>query len=58
MTERQLQFRVGLFVSVALAAIAGLIFQFGEIQTYLRPKYTVNIRFKSATGIAVSTPVR
>jgi phospholipid/cholesterol/gamma-HCH transport system substrate-binding protein len=58
MTERQLQFRVGLFVSVALAAIAGLIFQFGEIQRYLRPKYTVNIRFKSATGIAVSTPVR
>jgi phospholipid/cholesterol/gamma-HCH transport system substrate-binding protein len=58
MTERQLQFRVGLFVSLALAAIAALIFQFGEIQRYLRPKYTVNIRFKSATGIAVSTPVR
>jgi phospholipid/cholesterol/gamma-HCH transport system substrate-binding protein len=58
MTERQLQFRVGLFVSLALAAIAGLIFQFGEIQRYLRPKYTVNIRFKAASGIAVSTPVR
>jgi len=58
MSERQLQFRVGLFVSLALASIAGLIFQFGEIQRYLRPKYTVNIRFKSATGIAVSTPVR
>jgi phospholipid/cholesterol/gamma-HCH transport system substrate-binding protein len=58
MTERQLQFRVGLFVSLALASIAALIFQFGEIQRYLRPKYTVNIRFKSATGIAVSTPCR
>ena len=58
MTERQLQFRVGGFVSVAMAAIVGLIFQFGEIQSYLRPKYTVNIRFKSASGIAVSTPVR
>jgi phospholipid/cholesterol/gamma-HCH transport system substrate-binding protein len=58
MTERQLQFRVGIFVSFALASIAGLIFQFGEIQNYLRPKYTVNIRFKSASGIAVSTPVR
>ena len=58
MSERQLQFRVGLFVSLALASIVGLIFQFGEIQRYLRPKYTVNIRFKSATGIAVSTPVR
>src|SRR3984957_5021792 len=58
MTERQLQFRVGIFVSIALASIVGLIFEFGEIQTLLRPKYTVNIRFKSATGIAVSTPVR
>ena len=58
MTERQLQFRVGLFVSLALASIAALIFQFGEIQRYLRPKYTVNIRFKAASGIAVSTPVR
>ena len=58
MTERQLQLRVGIFVTLALAAIAGLIFQFGEIQNYLRPKYTINIRFKSATGIAVSTPVR
>jgi phospholipid/cholesterol/gamma-HCH transport system substrate-binding protein len=58
MSERQLQFRVGLFVSVALASIAALIFQFGEIQRYLRPKYTVNIRFKAASGIAVSTPVR
>jgi phospholipid/cholesterol/gamma-HCH transport system substrate-binding protein len=58
MTERQLHFRVGIFVSFALAAIVGLIFQFGEIQNYLRPKYTINIRFKSATGIAVSTPVR
>jgi phospholipid/cholesterol/gamma-HCH transport system substrate-binding protein len=58
MSERQLQFRVGLFVSLALASIAALIFQFGEIQRYLRPKYTVNIRFKAASGIAVSTPVR
>jgi len=58
MTERQLQLRVGIFVTLALAAIAGLIFQFGEIQNYLRPKYAINIRFKSATGIAVSTPVR
>jgi phospholipid/cholesterol/gamma-HCH transport system substrate-binding protein len=58
MSERQLQFRVGIFVSVALASIVGLIFEFGEIQTFLRPKYTVHIRFKSATGIAVSTPVR
>jgi phospholipid/cholesterol/gamma-HCH transport system substrate-binding protein len=58
MSERQLQFRVGLFVSLALASIVALIFQFGEIQSYLRPKYTVLIRFRSATGIAVSTPVR
>jgi phospholipid/cholesterol/gamma-HCH transport system substrate-binding protein len=58
MSERQLQFRVGVFVSLALASIVALVFEFGEIQTFLRPKYTVKIRFKTATGIAVSTPVR
>jgi phospholipid/cholesterol/gamma-HCH transport system substrate-binding protein len=58
MSERQLQFRVGVFVSLALASIVALVFEFGEIQTLLRPKYTVLIRFHAASGIAVSTPVR
>src|SRR5579872_4656751 len=58
MSERQLQFRVGLFVIAALAATVVMVFQFGEIQNYLRPKYTISIRFKSAPGISVSTPVR
>ncbi len=58
MSERQLQFRVGLFVIAATVATVVLVFQFGEIQNYLRPKYTIRIRFRAATGIAVSTPIR
>jgi len=58
MSERQLQFRVGLFVIAALVATVVMVFQFGEIQSYLRPKYSIAIRFRSAPGISVSTPVR
>lgn len=58
MSERKLQFRVGLFVIVALVATVVMIFQFGEIQNYLRPKYTIKIRFRSAPGISVATPIR
>jgi phospholipid/cholesterol/gamma-HCH transport system substrate-binding protein len=58
MSERQLQFRVGLFVIVATAATVMMVFQFGNLQNRLRPKYKVAIRFHSAVGISIGTPVR
>jgi phospholipid/cholesterol/gamma-HCH transport system substrate-binding protein len=58
MSERQLQFRVGVFVILATVATVVMVFQFGNLQTRLRPKYHVAIRFHSAVGISIGTPVR
>lgn len=58
MNERQLQFRVGLFVLVAFAGMAGLILQFGEIRTWFEERYTLLIHFDEAPGVHPSTPVR
>src|SRR5579863_756525 len=58
MSERQLQFRVGIFVILATVATAVMVFEFGNLQNRLRPKYTVAIRFRSAPGISIGTPVR
>jgi phospholipid/cholesterol/gamma-HCH transport system substrate-binding protein len=57
MTERQLQFRVGVFVIAAAAAAIAMVFEFGEFQRYLRPRYTVRIRFASAPGISAGIPI-
>src|ERR1700680_1683618 len=58
MSERQLQFRVGIFVVLATVATVVLVFQFGNLQNRLRPKYHIAIRFRSAPGISIGTPVR
>lgn len=58
MSERQLQFRVGVFVILAMIATVVMVFEFGNLQNRLRPKYRVAIRFRSAVGVAVGTPVR
>jgi len=58
MTESQLHFRVGIFVVIALGVIAGLLFQFGELQKYLYPGYTIAIHFDSSPGVNASSPVR
>jgi phospholipid/cholesterol/gamma-HCH transport system substrate-binding protein len=58
MSERQLQFRVGVFVIAAMVATVVMVFQFGNLQNRLRPKYRLAIRFRSAVGIAIGTPVR
>jgi phospholipid/cholesterol/gamma-HCH transport system substrate-binding protein len=58
MSERQLQFRVGVFVIAAMVATVMMIFQFGNLQNRLRPKYRIAIRFRSAVGISVGTPIR
>ncbi|HID24141.1 MAG TPA: MCE family protein, partial [Planctomycetaceae bacterium] len=57
MTERQLQFRVGLFVIVALATLGAIIFIFGEFRTAWQPHYTVAVHFPSAPGVFVGSPV-
>ena len=58
MTERQLQFRVGLFVILSGAAIAGMVFYFGEIAQMWEPRYPLVVHFENAPGVFPGTPVR
>jgi phospholipid/cholesterol/gamma-HCH transport system substrate-binding protein len=58
MTERQLQFRVGLFVIVALVVSTVMIFHFGKLTEFWEPRYMLAIHFDSAPGVYRSTPVR
>lgn len=58
MTERQLEFRVGLLVLAAVVAAGGLIVRFGELNTFWERKYTVTIHFEKAPGVTRGTPVR
>lgn len=58
MTEQKLQFRVGLFVILAVVGAAVMIFEFGELQSFWEPKYALAIHFEAAPGVYPSTPVQ
>lgn len=58
MTERQMQFRVGLFVLAAGVVAAGLIFQFGEMRWLWQKHYPLSVHFERAPGVERGTPVR
>lgn len=58
MTERQLQFRVGLFVVTALVVATALMFTFGEMRRLFQKSYTLAVRFDDAPGVQELTPVR
>ena len=58
MTERQLQFRVGLFVIVTSTILGAIVFAFGQFRSFWEPRYTVAVHFESAPGVFVDSPVR
>src|SRR5262249_15209384 len=58
MTERQLQFRVGLLVVTAGIVAAGLVFRFGELRWLWEKRYTLGGHFERAPGVERGTPVR
>jgi len=58
MTERQLQFRVGLFVVIAIATGVVLTVQFGKLERYYEPRYVVEIEYDVLTGVHPGTPVQ
>lgn len=58
MSERQLQFRVGLFVVFALGICTVLVIHFGDVQKYWEKSYQVGIHFDEAPGLQAGTPVR
>lgn len=57
MTDRQIQFRVGLFVISALITGAAMIFHFGKLETLWQKKYVISMRFESISGVHQGTPV-
>lgn len=58
MTERQLQFRVGLFVIMALFVAVILVLTFGEMKWLFQRYYTLQVHFDEAPGVQAMTPVR
>ncbi|QDU10072.1 MlaD family protein [Gimesia aquarii] len=57
MTDRQIQFRVGLFVISALITGAAMIFHFGKLEALWKKKYSIAMRFESISGVHRGTPV-
>ncbi|MFN0197088.1 MAG: MlaD family protein [Planctomycetaceae bacterium] len=58
MTERQLQFRVGMFTVAAIIVCAALVFQFGELQHLFDKKYVIHVHFKEAPNLQTGVPIR
>ncbi|MCA9115251.1 MAG: MCE family protein [Planctomycetaceae bacterium] len=58
MTERQLQFRVGLFVVLAMLAGSAMLFQFSSLKSVWKERYPLVIRFEHASGVHETTAVR
>lgn len=58
MTERQLQFRVGVFVLAALMVLVALIVRFGEMRWMWEEYYPIAVHFDEAPGVHRETTVR
>ena len=56
MKKAGLEFKVGIFVMVALAVLAGLVMRTGDFN--LRPVYNIRLVFGSASGIDTGSPVK
>ena len=58
MTERQMQFRVGLLALGGIGVTCFLAFQFSGLPKYLTPTYSVSAHFPDAPGLQPGVPVR
>ncbi|HEY4259254.1 MAG TPA: MlaD family protein, partial [Schlesneria sp.] len=56
-TERQLQFRIGLLVMIALAIGGWLVYEFGDLKQFTQKRYALSIHFESASGLYQTAPV-
>lgn len=50
------EFKVGLFVIIALAILVGLVVRAGDF--YMKPGYTLHLFFNAINGLEVGSPVR
>ncbi len=55
--DRKLHFWVGLFCLTVLAALGAMVFQFGKMGQYFRPRYAVAVHFTEAPGLFAHSPV-
>ncbi|MEM7008252.1 MAG: MlaD family protein [Thermodesulfobacteriota bacterium] len=56
--ERAINFRVGLFVIIAIAIVSTMIFMLGGEQNYFEKSYTLKTSFKNTAGLIKGAAVR
>src|SRR3989338_6778967 len=56
MKKAGLEFKVGIFVVLALAVLAGMVMKAGDF--YLKPGYIIRMVFDTVSGIDVGSPVK
>jgi phospholipid/cholesterol/gamma-HCH transport system substrate-binding protein len=55
--ERGLEFKVGIFVFVGCAALAGLVVKFGRLGEGVKTYYDLTVRFTDASGLLTNSDV-
>jgi phospholipid/cholesterol/gamma-HCH transport system substrate-binding protein len=55
--ERGLEFKVGLFVFIGCAALAGLVVKFGRLGEGVKTYYQLTVRFEDASGLLKGSDV-
>jgi phospholipid/cholesterol/gamma-HCH transport system substrate-binding protein len=55
--ERGLEFKVGIFVFIGCAALAGLVVKFGRLGEGVKTYYQLNVRFLDASGLLKGSDV-
>src|SRR5262249_31595978 len=55
--ERGLEFKVGIFVFIGCAALAGLVVKFGRIGEGVKTYYQLTVRFADASGLLTNSDV-
>ena len=56
-TERQLQFRVGVLVIVAVSVCVGLVVRFGDTHLILKKRYPLTVHLENSGGLYPNAPV-
>jgi phospholipid/cholesterol/gamma-HCH transport system substrate-binding protein len=55
--ERGLEFKVGIFVFIGCAALAGLVMKFGRLGEGVKTYYQLNVKFADASGLLKGSDV-
>ena len=55
--ERGLEFKVGIFVFLGCAALAGLVLKFGRLGEGVKTYYQLNVKFEDASGLLKGSDV-